>query len=176
MWLSMVPCPQRDSNPCFRLERAASSATGRWGLFPQRSGPEGSRQSIAAGTSALSGPVGAWASGFEAVADPDVRVGMRFDDVADTLAREEETARWKPPDPDHPMRTVEPCDEDREPHPERVHGTASSEHHDPIEWQPVSTPKAAHPLTTGRRDLETPPNVPSTDEAGLHVSDRIDGR
>ena len=27
--------PQRDSNPCFRLERAMSSAAGRWGLAPE---------------------------------------------------------------------------------------------------------------------------------------------
>jgi hypothetical protein len=28
--------PQRDSNPCYRLERAASSAARRWGLGPFR--------------------------------------------------------------------------------------------------------------------------------------------
>ena len=30
--------PQRDSNPCFRLERAMSSAAGRWGLDPKAEG------------------------------------------------------------------------------------------------------------------------------------------
>jgi hypothetical protein len=41
-----APCPQRDSNPCFRLERAMSWATRRWGLsHPAR----GSRPSITVG-------------------------------------------------------------------------------------------------------------------------------
>ena len=29
--LLVMPCPQRDSNPCYRLERAASWAARRWG-------------------------------------------------------------------------------------------------------------------------------------------------
>ena len=31
--------PQRDSNPCYRLERAASSAARRWGLGPEQGEP-----------------------------------------------------------------------------------------------------------------------------------------
>src|ERR671921_882114 len=30
--LLVVPCPQRGSNPCYRLERAASWTARRWGL------------------------------------------------------------------------------------------------------------------------------------------------
>ncbi len=34
-----VACPQRDSNPCYRLERAASWAARRWGRGPVRGTP-----------------------------------------------------------------------------------------------------------------------------------------
>jgi hypothetical protein len=171
----MAPCPQRDSNPCFRLERAASWATGRWGLFPQRSGPEAQPTEYSCGVAAARR-----SAELEPIADPDVGVRTSLDDVANARAREEDASPTEPPDPGHPMRMIEPRDEDREAQSERMHRTAPLEEDDAIGPEFVSSPEPTPPLARGRRDLEEPPSVTFPNDPSLHrrtvsVADDIGG-